>query len=223
MISVVTASYNEAENVPRLAERLRAALGGLEHELILVDDSSPDGTADVASRYFDRVIVMDHAGQTACLLEGIRSSRGDLVVTIDADLENPPELVPLMLQTAKAMGCDVLVASRTVLPRPLEIVASSTLGRLLGVSDLFSNFRVYRKPLLADYTLKLGETFGCELLAASRLRGARVCDVLYRPPPRRRNPRIGGALRANARAAMAWLKCMYFYLGLSAAKGLVYT
>ncbi|MFP3312475.1 MAG: glycosyltransferase, partial [Acidilobus sp.] len=101
MISVVTASYNEAENVPRLAERLRAALGGLEHELILVDDSSPDGTADVASRYFDRVIVMDHAGQTACLLEGIRSSRGDLVVTIDADLENPPELVPLMLQTAK--------------------------------------------------------------------------------------------------------------------------
>jgi dolichol-phosphate mannosyltransferase len=115
MLSVVTASYNEAENVPRLAERLRAALGGLEHELILVDDSSPDGTADVASRYFDRVIVMDHAGQTACLLEGIRSSRGDLVVTIDADLENPPELVPLMLQTAKAMGCDVLVASRTVL------------------------------------------------------------------------------------------------------------
>ena len=53
MISVVAASYNEAENVPRLAERLRAALGGLEHELILVDDSSPDGTADVASRYFE--------------------------------------------------------------------------------------------------------------------------------------------------------------------------
>jgi len=43
MISVVAASYNEAENVPRLAERLRAALGGLEHELILVDDSPPMG------------------------------------------------------------------------------------------------------------------------------------------------------------------------------------
>jgi len=114
MISVVAASYNEAENVPRLAERLRAALGGLEHELILVDDSPPMGLR-MWHPGTSRVIVMDHAGQTACLLEGIRSSRGDLVITIDADLENPPELVPLMLQTAKAMGCDVLVASRTVL------------------------------------------------------------------------------------------------------------
>lgn len=220
MISVVTAAYNEAENVPKLAERLRGSLRGYDHEIILVDDSSPDGTAAVAAKYFDRVIVMGNVGQTASLLEGIKEALGDVVVTIDADLENPPELIPGLIKAAERMGCDVLVASRTWLPRPAEVMASATLGRLLGVRDLFSNFRVFRRSLLADYNIKLGETFGCELLAASRLRGAKVCEVLYRPPPRRRSPRIGGTVKANVRATLAWLKCMYFYLGLSAAKAL---
>jgi len=45
-----------------------------------------------------------------------------------------------------------------------------------------------------------------------KLRGARVCEVTYEPPPRRARPRVGGALRANARALLAWSKCMTYYL-----------
>lgn len=212
MISVVTATLNEAESVPELARRLRAALRGYEHELILVDDSSPDGTAEVARRHFDRVIVMREAGQTGCLLEGVRAARGEVVVTIDADLENPPELVPALAEAVLRLGCDVASASRRLIPRPAEVIASAALGRLLGVRDLFSNFRAFRRSLLEGHELVMGETFGCELLAAARARGARVCDVLYSPPPRRARPRVGGALRANLRASLAATKCGLYYL-----------
>jgi len=218
-VSVVTATLNEAENVPELIMRLRASLRSAEHEVIVSDGGSTDGTPEVARRLADRVVTIQRGSQSACLLEGVRASRGDVVVTIDADLENPPELVRALAASLDLMGCDVVVASRRRLPRPAEVLASLTLGRLLGVSDLFSNFRAFRRGLLNDYGLRLGETFGCELLVAMKLRGARVCEVTYEPPPRRARPRVGGALRANARALLAWSKCMTYYL-LARALGL---
>ncbi|HLZ47380.1 MAG TPA: glycosyltransferase, partial [Candidatus Limnocylindria bacterium] len=57
MLSVVVPTYNEAGSIPKLAERLRAALAGREWELVVVDDGSPDGTADIAAALAPRVPV----------------------------------------------------------------------------------------------------------------------------------------------------------------------
>jgi dolichol-phosphate mannosyltransferase len=207
-VSVVTATYCERENIRPLVERVRGALEGFEHEVIVVDDTSPDGTYEEAARWADRVILMRGAGQTRCLLEGIRAARYPVVVTLDADLENPPELIPALLEAFEGRGADLLVASRTVIPRASERFASATLGRIVGVRDVFSNFRVYRRDLFAGYRLRLGETFGGELLAHAWLSGFRIAEYLYEPPPRRAKPRIGGTLKANARIAKATLKLL---------------
>ncbi|MEM1568918.1 MAG: hypothetical protein QXI84_10595, partial [Thermofilaceae archaeon] len=62
------------------------------------------------------------------------------------------------------------------------------------------------------YELRLGETFGGELLAHAWLRKLRVGEVIYEPPPRRAKPRIGGALRANARILSATLRLLVWVL-----------
>lgn len=211
-VSVVTATYCERENIKLLVRRLRKALASFDHEIIVVDDSSPDGTYEEALRHADRAILLRRAGQTRSLLEGMRAAEHEIVVTIDADLENPPELVPALLLAFEETRADLLVASRTVIPRVSERLASVTLGRLVGVRDFYSNFRVYRRGLFAGYTLKLGETFGGELLIYAWLRNYRIREVLYEPPPRRRRPRIGGALRANARIAKTTMKLLAWAL-----------
>jgi hypothetical protein len=83
---------------------------------------------------------------------------------------------------------------------------------MFGVSDFFSNFRVYRKEATANLSLKGGETFGGELLVSARKNGLRIGEVTYLPSPRRSKPRIGGPIRANFRIMVALFKCFIIYL-----------
>ncbi len=107
---------------------------------------------------------------------------------------------------------DLVVASRTVVPRISERLASKTLGKMVGVSDFFSNFRAYKKEIISHLSIRGGETFGGELLVIAKKHGFKIGEVLYEPPPRRRNPRIGGNVRANLRIIAASLKCCIIYL-----------
>ncbi len=219
--AVVTSAYNESSTIAELVLRARRALEKLGGgEVIVVDGGSTDETPKVASRVADMVLELPGAGQTECLYEGIRAAEEDIVVTIDADLENPPELIPVLVRQLMARRLDVLVASRTWLPRPSEVLASIILSRAVKVSDLFSNFRAYMKEEVLPCRPRLGETFGGELLLCAWSMGARIGELLYEPPPRRRNPRVGGALRANARALWATTRLALAYspwlLGLRA-------
>lgn len=130
-------------------------------------------------------------------------------MTIDSDLENPPELIPALLE--KAENFDVVVASRRILPRISEKWASKTMGKLCGAADFYSNFRVYRREAIVNVDLRGGETFGGELLVAAKKLGFRIGEVVYDAPPRRSQPRIGGSLRANWRITKASLKCWLIY------------
>jgi len=216
-VTIVTATYNERENIPKLVKRIRKVLSGIPNEIIVVDDSSPDGTYDVARKLVDLAVKRRREGQTKCLLLGIKLARYPIVVTIDADLENPPELIPKLLEFFNEKECDLLIASRRHLPRFSEILASKTLGVLIEISDVFSNFRVYKKECMTDVKLKLGETFGAELLVIPWSKGYEICEYLYDPPPRRRNPRIGGKVKANLRIIWALIKtfCLITYLAFS--------
>ncbi len=146
-MSVVTTTCCEREYIRPFVERVRSALRGIEHEVIVVDGLSPDGTYEEACRWADRAILVKNAGQTLGLLTGIRAARYPMVVTLDADLENPPELIPELLKVFVSRGYDLLIASRTWLSRFSERLASATIGRIVGIRDVFSNFRVYRRDL----------------------------------------------------------------------------
>ena len=83
---------------------------------------------------------------------------------------------------------------------------------MFGVSDFFSNFRAYKKETIAHFNLRGGETFGGELLVIAKKHGFKIGEVMYEPPPRRCNPRIGGKIKANLRIIVALLKCCIIYL-----------
>ena len=207
-VSVVTTTWNERENIEELIRRIRSTLMGIPHEIIVVDDNSSDGTLDVARAVADLAIGKIREGQTKGLLFGAKHATFPVVVTIDSDLENTPELIPSLVD--KLSVFDLVVASRKVVPRISERMASKTLGKLCGVSDFYSNFRAYKQETLAA-NLSGGETFGGELLVVAKKRGFRIGEIKYVAPSRRSKPRIGGTLRANWRITVATWKCLFIY------------
>ena len=126
-VSVVTTTWNEKENIEELICRVNQTLNGIPHEIIVVDDSSLDGTLEVAKQFADIAVGKVREGQTKGLLFGAKLSKFSIIVTIDSDLENNPENIPALVE--KLNVYDVVVASRTVVPRFSERLASKTLGR----------------------------------------------------------------------------------------------
>ena len=209
-VSVVTTTWNERENIKELILRIRSTLKDAQHEIIVVDGSSTDETIDIAKQYADIAVSKVNEGQTKGLLHGMGLARFPVIVTIDSDLENPPEIIPELIK--KLDNCDVVNASRSVVPRFSERWAAKTLGKIVGVSDFYSNFRAFKKEVTAKFDLEGGETFGGEMLIIAKRNGFKIGELTYEAPPRRNKPRIGGNFRANLRISLASWKCFILYL-----------
>ncbi len=103
-VSVVIPAYNEEKNVPAVYQAIRSALGRESFEIIFVDDGSTDATAERirdlrAQDPSVRLIRFGrNFGQQPALLAGLEAARGAAVITLDCDLQHPPELLPRMLQ-----------------------------------------------------------------------------------------------------------------------------
>jgi undecaprenyl-phosphate 4-deoxy-4-formamido-L-arabinose transferase len=106
LVSIVVPVFNESANLPTLWLRLKPVLGGLDRpwELVFIDDGSRDDSLgilrEIAAGGEGRVRVVELArnfGQHSAILAGFRQSRGDIVVTLDADLQNPPEEIPRLI------------------------------------------------------------------------------------------------------------------------------
>jgi dolichol-phosphate mannosyltransferase len=209
-ISVVTTTWNERENIKNLILSVRTVLKDVPHEIIVVDDNSSDGTIQIAKQYADVAVTKKREGQTKGLLHGMQLAKYSVIVTIDADLENSPQYIPELVQ--QTAHYPIVVASRNKLPRISEKIASKTLGKLVGVTDTFSNFRAVRKEIVSNFTLKGGETFGAEFQITAKKKGLTIGEIKYDPPPRRKNPRIGGTIKANLRITWASIKSLKIYL-----------
>ena len=140
----------------------------------------------------------------------MRLAKYPIIITIDADLENNPEHIPELLQQITRF--DIVVASRKKLPRISEKIASKTLGKLVGVNDTFSNYKAFRKETVSKFNLRGGETFGAEFLVIAKKKGLTIGEIKIDPPPRRKNPRIGGKTKANLRIIWALIKSLMIYL-----------
>jgi glycosyltransferase involved in cell wall biosynthesis len=117
LLSVVAPVFNEDELVDEFHARVTAALEDVPFELVLVDDGSTDGTALALNRLADsdprvRVVSLSrNFGHQTALTAGLDHATGDAVVMLDADLQDPPELITTMLDHWRA-GCDVVYAVR---------------------------------------------------------------------------------------------------------------
>lgn len=196
-VSVVVPLLNEAATLEELASRVRATLGALgrSFELILVDDGSRDATPALLRRLEAedaRVRVFEltrNFGQAAALVCGLFAARGEAVVTLDGDLQNPPEEIPKLLE-ALDKGADVASAKRSQryesFGRWLGSRAIHWLARRLtgtGIEDVGGQFKAYRRGAL-DAT-KRAWAPGKPFFPLALWLGFRVAEVPVRHDPRR--------------------------------------
>src|SRR5579863_5831140 len=119
-LSIVAPCYNEQEVLPEFLRRVRAVIEdlGIAIEIVLVDDGSGDATWPiVAAAASDDTRILgirlrrNHGHQTA-LSAGLAAARGELLLLIDADLQDPPELLPAMIGLMQSSGADVVYGQR---------------------------------------------------------------------------------------------------------------
>lgn len=193
-VSVVIPVFNEERNLRELVDRCLKACGdaGKSFEIILVDDGSSDGSpqmiADAAERNADRVVgvlLNRNYGQHAAVMAGFAEARGDIVVTLDADLQNPPEEIPKLIQKT-VEGFDVVGTVRTprhdpfsrrVASRIVNGVARKATGVMMH--DYGCMLRAYSRHVV-DAMLQCHErsTF-IPILANSFARKATEIDVCH--------------------------------------------
>jgi glycosyltransferase involved in cell wall biosynthesis len=172
LLSVVAPMYEEEEIVARFAERVAAALDGVDYELILVDDGSRDATAarmaDVAAENPRvKVIALSrNFGHQPALTAGLDHARGDAVVMMDGDLQDPPELIPQMLDRWR-QGIDVVYAVRQ--QRLGETRFKRTSARWF--------YKLFRRLTRMDLPVESGDF---------RLMDRRALDVMLGMPERNR-------------------------------------
>jgi glycosyltransferase involved in cell wall biosynthesis len=115
-LSVVIPVMNEEESIKPLFEALQTALSGVEHEIVLVDDGSSDGTIDAIEALrtpnVKLVVLNKNYGQTTAMAAGIAEAEGELIATMDGDLQNDPGDIPMMMQYLHDHDLDVVAGRR---------------------------------------------------------------------------------------------------------------
>ncbi len=204
-ISVVIPVYNEEENLPVLAEEIRAAMAtvGRPYEVVLVDDGSTDTSPAVMARLAredGRVRIVRqrrNQGQSAAFDAGFRHARGAIVVTLDADLQNDPADIPRLLE--RMDGADVVSGVRAKrqdnwVRRVSSKIANRIRNRVTheSVTDVGCTLRAMRIEYLRRIPVFNGmHRFLPTLL---RMEGARVTEV-----PVNHRPRLHGQPKYNIR------------------------
>ena len=202
-LSLIVPTYNEAENLPELVNRVRSAMEGYSFELIVVDDDSPDRTAEVAERLKSECPIMlvvrnRERGLASAVLTGFRQARGSVLGVLDADLQHPPEHLRSMLM-AIHRGADLAVASRygsgggqigggfarKFMSRAATLLARVVLSSARATPDPLSGFFLLRREVVDGVELKpVGYKILLEILARGRAR--RVKSLTYEFHQRRR-------------------------------------
>jgi undecaprenyl-phosphate 4-deoxy-4-formamido-L-arabinose transferase len=170
-VSLVVPIFNEAENLPELTRRCLAVGRALDSdfELVLVDDGSNDASAAMIEEAAQReaphvvaVLLNRNYGQHAAVIAGLAQARGEVVVTLDGDLQNPPEEIPRLLEGIGA-GFDVVSAVRRRREDSwFRVAASALMNRLMSkvtgtyTRDYGTMLRAYRRDIV-DAILACGE------------------------------------------------------------------
>ena len=196
-VSLVVPCLNEAENLPRLFAEIDAVVqgAGLDAEILLVDDGSKDASRELmvarakADPRYKAVIFRRNYGQTAAMAAGIDHATGEVIIPLDADLQNDPADVPRLLEQIEA-GYDVVSGWRKdrkdkLLSRRLpSVIANRLISRVGGVAihDYGCTLKAYRKSVLEHVRL-YGEMHRfIPILAAWA--GGKVTEIVVNHRPR---------------------------------------
>lgn len=197
-LSIVIPAYNEEENLPLLLEKLEKFLQSYSKsaEVIIVDDGSRDRTPQIlkeASRkypWLKGVVLRRNFGQSAALTAGLDQARGEIIVTLDADLQNDPADIPKLLAKMEE-GYDVVSGWRKDRKDPFfsrklpSKIANWLISRITGVKlhDYGCTLKAYQREVIRGVTL-YGELHRF-IPVLTDLKGARIAEVPVGHYPRR--------------------------------------
>ncbi len=222
LLSVVVPVRNEAPNIAPLVAEIRAALLGIQHEIVYVDDGSTDDTArclEQAGRSGSMQVLRHRVscGQSAAIVTGAKAARGRWIATLDGDGQNDPADIPALLAQAQAAGGLVLIAGHrihrrdTVTKRVASRLANAIRARLLGdaTPDTGCGLKLFRRE---DFLALPHFDHMHRFLPALFIRaGGRVVSVPVNHRPRTRGRSNYGTLDrlwvgVFDLAGMAWLQ-----------------
>ncbi len=221
-LTVVSPTYNEAENVAILISQIHEALAAVEHEIVVVDDDSPDYTwkrveaialRDPQVRLVRR---MTNRGLTPSVLEGFSVARGEYVACIDADLQHDPKTLPIMLAEMED-GADMVVGGRysagsgttnwSKARRAQSSIATKLCQVVLGAGlrDPLSGYFMLRRSDFAVVRSQVaGNGFKVLLEIAAKMKPKKVVEV-----PITFKPRMHGESKLSTRVVLQYMEQLY--------------
>ena len=196
-LSMIVPTYNERKNVPIVVRELNSVFkrDGIDGEIIIVDDNSPDGTGDVADslrKRYGNLKVLHRKGKlglSSAVFDGMRLSKGDIIGVMDADLSHPFEAVPRMFREIRN-GADFVIGSRYVKGGGfknypfyrifISRVTTLFVKILTSVNDPMSGFLMIRKSCLKGVKLDAKGFKVClEFLMKAKVKDVREVPIIF--------------------------------------------
>lgn len=208
--SVIIPVFDEERNIRPLYEQIKEVMDSLkeEYEIIFVDDGSKDRTKEEILKTDATLIELDrNYGQSVALDAGFRHAKGDIIITMDGDLQNDPKDIPKLLDKLNE-GYDVVAGWRYKRKDPLWMKFVSRSGRILrnkiikdGVHDSGCTLRVYRREFVEN--LELWGEMHRYLVALLKIRGARIAEI-----------KVNHRARTSGRSKYNWKKSIKGFIDL---------
>lgn len=220
--SIIVPTYREAPNLPHLIERLFSALreAQIDAEVIIVDDNSQDGTAEIvdehAKRFPVRVLVRtEERGLSSAVLAGFEVAQADRLVVMDADLQHPPESVPDLIRKLDDPRCDFVIGTRYAgsggvedrwpfVRRVVSRVATLMARPLVPLSDPMSGFFALRRDVWqrAESLDPIGYKIALELYVKGRCRHPQEVPIRFAA-------RVAGKTKLSFREQIRYIRHLW--------------
>ncbi len=212
-LSIVVPVYNASGSLRALSERVASTLRNRDYELVLVNDGSTDASWDLIEELVQEnprirgLNLMRNYGQHNATLAGIRAARNDVIVTIDDDLQNPPEEIPKLLARLEE-GYDVVYGTPVVKQHGLlrgivTALAKMALRHAMGIRDanMVSPFRVFRAELRRSFLEFQGPYVSIDVLLS-------WATTRFGSAPVRHDERVSGRSNYTVRMLAAYALTM---------------
>jgi len=222
-VCVVVPTYNEAENLPRLIVETERVLRGLDFKFVIVDDNSPDKTAQIAEKLncvYGNIVIRRRAGKFglgSAVVEGLKAALAmddvERIVTLDGDLSHNPSEIPSLLRAAEKVDLvqgsryvknariDGWVSMRRLVSQAANVVCRLFFG--MFVHEYTGNFRVYSRECaeaIVNYTKSDGFEWVVEAMFVARRLGFTVKEV-----PIAFSDRCNGKTKLKALDVAGWV------------------
>jgi dolichol-phosphate mannosyltransferase len=201
-LSIIVPTYNESQNIVRMLDSIAETLSPYKgSEIIVVDDNSPDGTAEMAKSHAKiistkekiRIEIISRNGKfglSSAIIKGVQHASGDFLVIMDGDFSHPPQVIPSIIQALQDSNYDIVIASRYVkggsiigwpfkrrlMSKGATKIAQYGLG--IDVKDPVSGFFAFRRDIISGLKFDaIGYKMLLEILVKTK--GARVKEIPY--------------------------------------------